>query len=96
MADSYLVASVMQKIQEFDDGIRWRVTLLMTDRLLSLFKYNREQKLTLISKLRESFGSEFNDTGFLRKQLGARYREIEPKIKDLVFALNVLGTKTRI
>ena len=82
MADSYLVASVMQKIQEFDDGIRWRVTLLMTDRLLSLFKYNREQKLTLISKLRESFGSEFNDTGFLRKQLGARYREIEPKIKD--------------
>jgi thiopeptide-type bacteriocin biosynthesis protein len=82
MADSQLIARTAQLLQECGEDIRWRVTLLVTDKLLDLFEYTDAEKLTLISQLRTGFGNEFNDSSTLRKQLGNRYREIESVIKD--------------
>jgi thiopeptide-type bacteriocin biosynthesis protein len=82
MADSQVIARTAQLLQEYGEDIRWRVTLLVTDKLLDLFEYTDAEKLTLISQLRTGFGNEFNDSSTLRKQLGNRYREIESVIKD--------------
>lgn len=82
MADSQLIARTAQLLQDYGEDIRWRVTLLVTDKLLDLFEYTDAEKLTLISQLRTGFGNEFNDSSTLRKQLGNRYREIESVIKD--------------
>ncbi|MEP1446300.1 MAG: lantibiotic dehydratase [Paraglaciecola sp.] len=82
MADSQLVARTSQLIQEYGEDIRWRITLLVTDKLLDLFEYTAAEKLELISQLRADFGIEFNESGTLRKQLGIRYRNVESIIKD--------------
>ena len=81
-ADSTLIAKVSQQVSEFGEDIRWRVALLMTDILLDLFDYKDKEKLNLISQLRSGFGSEFNETSVLRKQLGNRYREVESVLKS--------------
>jgi len=82
MVDSQLVASATQLIHQYDEDIRWRITLLITDNLLKLFEYSDKNKLALISQLRTGFGNEFNDNSILRKQLGSRYREVESLLKD--------------
>jgi thiopeptide-type bacteriocin biosynthesis protein len=82
MEDSELIASSIPYIQEHGEDLRWRITLLVTDKLLDLFKYSESDKLELISNLRTGFGHEFNDSSILRKQLGNRYREIESTLKD--------------
>lgn len=82
MVDSRLIAKSMQLIQEHGEDLRWRITLLVTDKILDLFKYTDSEKLALISHLRTGFGLEFNESSMLRKQLGNRYREMEVIIKD--------------
>jgi len=82
MFDSQLIAKAAQLIQQYGEDIRWRITLLVTDKLLSLFEYTDEEKLALISQLRAGFGKEFNESSILRKQLGNRYREIENVLRD--------------
>ncbi|MBQ4850325.1 lantibiotic dehydratase [Pseudoalteromonas sp. MMG012] len=82
MFDSALIAKTCGLIDEYDEGIRWRMALSYTDRLLSLFQYSDEEKFKLISSLRDGFGREFNESSVLRKQLGNRFREYEGQLHD--------------
>ena len=82
MFDSAFIAKVCALIEECGESLRWRAALLYTDSLLTLFNYSSEQKLSLISGLREGFGKEFGDSSALRKQLGNRFREYETTLED--------------
>jgi len=62
MVDSSLTIRTAQLLQDYDEDIRWRTTLLMTDELLNLFKYSPQEKLNLISLLRAGLGKEFVTT----------------------------------
>ncbi|CAH9060238.1 Nisin biosynthesis protein NisB [Pseudoalteromonas sp. CIP111854] len=77
MFDSSLIAKTCELIEEHGEQVRWRVALMHTDRLLKLFNYDDETKLALISRLRDGFGREFNDSSALRKQLGNRFRDYQ-------------------
>ncbi|NKC20389.1 lantibiotic dehydratase [Pseudoalteromonas sp. S4498] len=89
MFDSVLIAKSCQLVEEFGEDIRWRVALACTDRLLTLFSYDAEQKIELISSLRAGFGKEFNESSVLRKQLGNRYRDHQAQLDDDFAKLNV-------
>ncbi|NOU51304.1 lantibiotic dehydratase [Pseudoalteromonas sp. JBTF-M23] len=77
MFDSEFIAKVCALIEEHGEQVRWRAALLYTDRLLTLFNYDHDAKLALISRLRDGFGREFGDSSALRKQLGNRYRDYQ-------------------
>ncbi|WP_042142741.1 MULTISPECIES: lantibiotic dehydratase [unclassified Pseudoalteromonas] len=80
MADSQLVIATSQLESEFNDDVRCRVALLMTDQLLNEFKFDAKEKLNLISDLRTGFGKEFNESSQLRKQLGDKYKKIQSQL----------------
>jgi thiopeptide-type bacteriocin biosynthesis protein len=82
MVDSQLIVKSILLTQDYGEEIRWRITLLVSDKLLDLFEYNIDDKLRLISNLRAGFGQEFNESSTLRKQLGNKYREIEVLLKE--------------
>ncbi|MGA4604657.1 lantibiotic dehydratase [Pseudoalteromonas maricaloris] len=89
MFDSELIAKSCQLVEEFGEDIRWRIALACTNRLLTLFDYDAEQKLSLISSLRAGFGKEFNESSALRKQLGNRYRDHQTQLDDDFTKLNI-------
>ncbi|AUJ71746.1 lantibiotic dehydratase [Pseudoalteromonas sp. NC201] len=89
MFDSELIAKSCQLVAEFGEDVRWRVALAFTNRLLTLFSYDAEQKLSLISSLRAGFGKEFNESSALRKQLGNRYRDHQTQLDDDFTKLNI-------
>lgn len=82
MTDSTLVANTVKNIPQLGEDLRWRIAILYTNCLLQELGYTDDEKLNLLSNLRDGFGREFNDNSLLRKQLGNRYRQIEPIIKE--------------
>ncbi len=82
MAESMLIVKTIQLLHHYGEDIRWRIILLVTDKLFDLFMYTDSERLTLIARLRSGFGNEFNESSVLRKQLGNKYREIEVLLKD--------------
>lgn len=56
MSDSKLISEIVLLEFEADEEIRWRIALLMTEKLLSAFDYSTQEKLDFISRLRSSFG----------------------------------------
>jgi thiopeptide-type bacteriocin biosynthesis protein len=88
MLDSVLIAKTCALIDEHGEELRWRIAINCTDRLLTLFEYSADERLALISDLRNGFGREFNESSLLRKQLGNRYREYESQIYDDFAKLN--------
>ncbi|MEW6991959.1 lantibiotic dehydratase [Colwelliaceae bacterium 6441] len=81
MADSRLIASTVRLETEMVQDLRWRIALLMTDKLLFSFNYSADDKLKLITQLRTGFGNEFNESSHLRKQLGDKFRSIQSRLK---------------
>lgn len=73
-AESFLITVALKELSNFADDIRWRLAALITDQLLSLLHFSNEEKLLLISYLRDGFGLEFNETGELRKMIGLKYQ----------------------
>lgn len=82
MLDSSLVARSVQLIEEFGEDVRLRTAMLSTDVLLDLFGLGAEEKLSLLTRLREQFGREFGDNAVLRKQLGKKYRHVQQVISE--------------
>jgi thiopeptide-type bacteriocin biosynthesis protein len=81
MTDSQLISETVQFELAHEEEIRWRVALLMTDKLLTAFDYSSKQKLDFISRLRTGFGQEFNESSHLRKQLGNKYKNVEQQLR---------------
>ncbi len=77
MYDSILI---LKALNEVDEDLRWRVVTLLTDNLLSAFKYNLEEKFNFIDSLRDRFGREFNESAMLRKQLGNNFKKISSQL----------------
>ncbi|ASM51598.1 hypothetical protein PESP_a3853 [Pseudoalteromonas espejiana DSM 9414] len=82
MYDSLLVTNTCLLIDKYGEDIRWRIALSYTHKLLDLFNYTGDERLNLISRLRDGFGSEFNESSLLRKQLGNRFREYQEQLND--------------
>ncbi len=75
MADSQLIATTMQSIDEFGEDMRWRIAVLSCNWLFGMFGYNDKDTLNLLTRLRAGFGAEFNESAVMRKQLGKRFKE---------------------
>lgn len=89
MEDSELILNTLKYTAELDDEVRWRVSLLAIDQMLTLFGYGDRDKLRLIDNLRAGFGVEFNENANLRKQLGNKYKLVNQKLRsDLLMFLN--------
>lgn len=92
MYDSSLVAKACLLVDDYGEDIRWRIALNYTHKLLNLFDYNSDERLNLISHLRDGFGNEFNESSILRKQLGNRFREYQAQLDDDFNKLNIAAT----
>jgi len=67
-----------------DENIRWQISLVMIDSLLSDFLYTTEQKLNLLSVLSLSFKKEFGFDEFNSKQFNVKYRESKGIIENIM------------
>jgi len=92
MYDSSLIAKTCLLVDDCGEDIRWRIALNYTHRLLNLFDYSSDERLKLISHLRDGFGNEFNENSILRKQLGNRFREYQAQLNDDFKNLNTADT----
>lgn len=92
MYDSSLIANACLLIDDYGEDIRWRIALNYTHKLLNLFDYTDDERLSLISRLRDGFGHEFNENSILRKQLGNRFREYQEQLNDDFINLNTVDT----
>ncbi|MCG7498028.1 lantibiotic dehydratase [Vibrio sp. Of7-15] len=72
--NSEYTLDVLKLMDAYGEEARWRAAMLGVDQLLSAFEYSLQDKLALITLLREGFGKEFNETAELRRHLGARHR----------------------
>ena len=61
--------------------LRWQMALLGSDALLDDLGFDLEQKLALLTRMRDSFGHEFNANASFYKRIGANYR---PQAKSLM------------
>ena len=77
-ADSRLVLQALSLIETCGEEVRWRTLALQTDRLLELFELTLDEKLQFTSWLREGFGAEFGESTQLRRELGSKFKLIEP------------------
>ena len=77
MEDSRLVSKALQHLDDMGESLRWRLCLSTTNALLDLLEYDTDDKLRLITQIREGFGHEFNEDVSLRKKLGLKYRTVE-------------------
>ncbi|CCN81365.1 putative Lantibiotic dehydratase [Vibrio nigripulchritudo SFn27] len=83
-ADSELVTKTLKLESETESDLRYRLSLLHTDQLLNLFGYSCEDKLKLLSELRDGYGHEFKETKYLRKKLGEKYSDVRDQVdKDM-------------
>ena len=73
---------VLKLIDTYGEGVRWRAAILGVDQLLSAFEYTLQEKLALITLLREAFGREFNETAELRRHLGVKHRGFSAVINE--------------
>lgn len=65
---------------------RWRFGMKLTDDLLTAFGFDMKQKMEFTEKRAADFGREFGYNAGLKKQLDARYKDVEPALQEL-FAL---------
>ncbi|WP_172449353.1 lantibiotic dehydratase [Bowmanella denitrificans] len=66
------------------ESYRWQAVLAGCHSLLEAFALSNEDKLELISLLREGYGREFGDSRHLRKQLGQKYRDVQDQVINLL------------
>lgn len=59
---------------------RWQAVLAGCHHLLVAYGLSDEDKLELISMLRDGYGREFGDGSHLRKQLGQKYRDVQDQV----------------
>jgi thiopeptide-type bacteriocin biosynthesis protein len=62
---------------------RWRFGMKMLDDLLTAFGFDLKGKLDFVDGNTEHFGKEFGYNQSLKKQLDARYKEIEGAMREL-------------
>ena len=92
MYDSELITNACLLVDDYGEDIRWRIALNYIHKLLNLFNYTDDERLSLISRLRDGFGNEFNESSILRKQLGSRFREYQDQLNDDFIKLNTVDT----
>ncbi|MCP4157985.1 MAG: hypothetical protein GY757_60315 [bacterium] len=83
--DSKMIVDMLNHI-EGDEGerIRWMFGLRAVDALLGDFGYSMEEKLSLISIMRESYGREHGMNRGLRSQLEKKFRKDRKEINGLM------------
>ena len=86
--DSILTAEIASKIVG-DEGeiVRWGVGLRSIDEFINDFGYSIEEKLELLTIMKDSFAREYNMNLSLKKQLSNKYR------KDKEFIENILNSE---
>ncbi|MGE5341359.1 MAG: lantibiotic dehydratase [Candidatus Omnitrophota bacterium] len=69
-----------------DEGerIRWLFGLRAVDAMLDDFRMTMEEKLNLITGLRENFGNEFGLNRGLKEQLETKFRQDRPHINEVL------------
>lgn len=80
--DSELVIKVISKSKELDDDIvRMRVAILFSYSIMELFGFGNKDMFDLVKSMRISFGEEFNESKFLRTQLGKKYKTVSKQLR---------------
>jgi len=74
--DSRLLLNILPQLKSSEGEVkRWLFALKMIDALLDSFQYNANEKLNLLTELKENFGKEFGMNHFLKGQLDAKFRK---------------------
>lgn len=99
--DSHAVLNILITLSnmplDLRDRIRWQVTILMFDDLLNSFGYTLDQKISITSRLTDSFKQEFGFTKHqYTKQLNDKYRLYKEEIDGLMTTRSSLGALDRI
>ena len=82
--DSTLILKILEIIREEDEELRWLFALKNIDNLLNNFRYTIDDKLSLLERLKVSFGSEYGMDKNLNKQIDFKYRNFRHKIEEII------------
>ncbi|WP_400193680.1 lantibiotic dehydratase [Hymenobacter sp. B81] len=88
-ADSAAAVQLLARTAEAPDADRlhWLGGLYLIEALLTACDYSPEQKLTLLTPIKESFAREFHAGKDLKLQLDAKYRAHRPAIQRVLAGL---------
>ncbi|TYR37423.1 hypothetical protein FXV77_05310 [Sphingobacterium phlebotomi] len=78
--DSESVLALLPLFKNDDSHLRWLSGMLGVDHLLSAFGLKIQEKLTLVTKLKNAFLNEFNGYSNLKYKLDRKYREHRSRI----------------
>jgi thiopeptide-type bacteriocin biosynthesis protein len=82
--DSQIILHFLSLIEGAEgEECRWRFGMKLLDDLLTLFGFDLKAKLDFARQQADGFGKEFGYNPLLKKQLDARYREIEGAVGEL-------------
>lgn len=85
--DSKYITKLISTIYRLkDESLRWKISLLLLDSYLNLFKLTIEQKIKVMSFLSSSFKTEFGFNKYNSKQLNLKYREEKNNIELILYA----------
>jgi thiopeptide-type bacteriocin biosynthesis protein len=88
--DSHTILQFLSMIEGAEgEECRWRFGMQMLDNLLNQFGFDLKQKLDFTELNATYFGKEFGYNQALKKNLDARYKEIEGAIGELLAESNV-------
>jgi thiopeptide-type bacteriocin biosynthesis protein len=87
--DSQTILHFLSMIEGAEgEACRWRFGLKMLDDLLTLMGFDLKQKLDFTERNAAYFGKEFGYNQALKKNLDARYKEIEGAIEEVLAEAN--------
>lgn len=81
--DSILIINLL-KINGNNEEGRWQLALLIIDNLLNNFEFSTDEKLSLMERLKASFGAEFGMNKNLNKQIDFKYRKYRSVIEKIL------------
>ena len=88
-ADSAAILQFLSMIEGAEgEECRWRFGIKLTHELLSAFGYDLKARMDFCEKRSGDFGREFGYNPQQRKQLDARYKELEPALHELMAEAN--------
>jgi lantibiotic biosynthesis protein len=86
--DSTTVTKLLSIIED-DENLRWQFALISLDELLNDFSCDIDEKIHLLSQLRNGYLEEFDQNNLeFKKQLGTKSRKLKKSITDIFEEIN--------
>jgi thiopeptide-type bacteriocin biosynthesis protein len=95
--DSNAIIKIISQFETINaETDRWKLGLLLTDLLLTDFKYDLNKKFEILSKMKDAYFIEFNGNKLLKKQLAEKYRQMRENVSSIFKNNNELNNYKQI